>query len=98
MAEDQHNADNINVSDQTGDFAQQDYKMSDFERVFNGAKAKNWNDLGRYVADKGDQEWHITPGEASAMKRDIDKAAKDGKSFPKDANEGFNTIKSGGRT
>lgn len=62
--------DNVNVVNPTGDFSP-GYKKSDMERIYHDAHPHSWQDLINFIEKKGDSEWHITPGEAMAMKDDL---------------------------
>jgi hypothetical protein len=57
------------------------YQKSDVEEIYKRAHPKSWNDLVQYITTKGDATWHITPGEAEAMKRDFERVAKSNAPF-----------------
>lgn len=60
----------VKIVNRTGKFVPE-YTQSDVERLYELAKPKNWQDLVRFIEEKGDSLWHITPGEAVAMKDDF---------------------------
>ncbi len=78
----------VNVTNPTGDFTQE-YKKSDMERIFKDAKPHSWQDLVRYIEEKGDAQWHITPGEAMAMKSDLQRLAQNNVPFTDNPDQAF---------
>lgn len=70
MSQPHEKVEGVEVVNPTGSFAP-GYKKSDVERIYHDAKPTSWQDLVNYIESKGDAQWHITPGEAVAMKDDF---------------------------
>lgn len=47
------------------------YAESDVAELYKKAHPTSWQDLLNYVEKKGDATWHITPGQAIAIKEDL---------------------------
>jgi hypothetical protein len=83
--------DNVNVVNPTGDFTPA-YRKSDVERIFHEAKPHSWHDLVQFIEQKGDAQWHITPGEAMAMKDDFRHLAQSNVPFTDNPDEAFQEV------
>ncbi|HEX6799535.1 MAG TPA: hypothetical protein VF116_17645 [Ktedonobacterales bacterium] len=70
------------------------YEESDVRDLWRHANASSWPQLLRYVENKGDNTWHITPGEAIAMKEDIEATMKSGASFPNSPEQAYQEMHS----
>lgn len=72
-----------------------DYRESDVGQLFRdysrrkGSAPKNWQDLMQFDEAEGAGEWHITPGEAVALKQDMEEAMKHNAPFSDDPNKVF---------
>ncbi len=88
------NQEKIHVASPTSDekSAKEGYREGDVEQLFQDAKPSSWQDLVDYISNKSDSQWHITPGEAKAMKKDFQKLADSGKPFTKDPKKAYQMI------
>lgn len=87
--------DGVDVVNQTGDF-HRGYRESDVEQIFRDAKPHSWKDLLNFVEKKGDSEWHITPGEAIAMKQDLQRLVQSNAPFESNPAKAFEVMHGGG--
>lgn len=87
--------DGVDVVNQTGDF-NRGYRQSDVEQIFRDAKVHSWKDLLSFVEKKGDSEWHITPGEAIAMKQDLQRLVQSNTPFESNPAKAFEVMHGGG--
>ncbi|MGH2447886.1 MAG: hypothetical protein ACRDFS_04705 [Chloroflexota bacterium] len=75
-----------------------DYRPSDLNQVIDDYIAKkhqkpsSWKDLIGFVENHGESEWHITPGEAVAIKEDLSEAKSHGDQFTDDRSKLFQEI------
>lgn len=77
--------DQINVGSKSSNEKQkEDYEESDVREIFKEANPASWDDVVNYIRSKGDETWHITPGEAKSMLEDFQKLAESGKEFTPD--------------
>jgi hypothetical protein len=81
----------VNVVNPTGDF-NLEYRKSDVERIYHDAKPQSWQDLIRYIEQKGDAQWHITPGEAAAMKSDFQRLASSNRPFVSNPDKAYEEL------
>ncbi len=68
------NIEGVNIVNRTGKTTPE-YTKSDVERIYQMAKPRSWQDLVSFIEQRGDSLWHITPGEAVAMKNDFQQLA-----------------------
>lgn len=68
------------------------YMESDVQQIFKDGDPHSWQDLVRFLANKGDAQWHITPGEAVAMTEDARKAMQKGDDFPDNPQKAFQVM------
>ena len=72
----------------------ENYEQSDVEQIYKDAgvadgKVDSWKGLIQYVEKHGEGQWHITPGEAIAMKEDLEHVVKSGVAFTKNPDQAF---------
>ena len=85
--------DKVNVVNQTsGEKRKEDYRESDLRQIFEDSHAKSWKEAADFVAQKGDAQWHITPGEAKSLKEDLSRADSQGIPFTGNASEAYKKI------
>ncbi len=88
------NKEQVRVANPTsGEKKPEGYRVSDIEQLYEDAKPTSWNDLVKFISNKADSEWHITPGEAKSMKKDFQKLADSGKPFTKDPKQAYDMAK-----
>jgi hypothetical protein len=71
-----------------------DYDESDVRDVFESASPSSWQDLVRYLEQRGLETWHVTPGEDAHMIADAKQAMKDNVPFSKNPEQSFRVLKS----
>jgi len=64
----------VNIVNRTGKTTPE-YTRSDVERIYQMARPRSWQDLVSFIEQRGDSLWHITPGEAVAMRDDFQQLA-----------------------
>lgn len=57
------------------------YESSDVEQAFKDFHPSSWQDLITKLKQKGDAQWHLTPGEVKGMVADAENASKSGAPF-----------------
>jgi len=70
------------------------YEESDVQQIFKDAgvaegKVNSWQGLLQYIEQHGEAQWHITPGEAVAMKEDLAHVLKSGIAFTKNPDQAY---------
>ncbi|MGH2448891.1 MAG: hypothetical protein ACRDFS_09875 [Chloroflexota bacterium] len=66
-----------------------DYEPSDVEQIYKDARPQSWQDIVNYLEQHGDDEWHITPGEAVSMKSDFSRLAQSGTKFTDNPSQAY---------
>lgn len=79
----------INIANPSSNKFTDTYQQSDVEELYRKAHPTSWKDLLTYVESRGDNTWHITPGEAEAMKRDLQHLAGSNRPFPSNPDEAY---------
>lgn len=93
----QEKIDGVDISNPSSRRYGESYRESDIAEIYKDAHPTSWQDLLNYVEKKGDATWHITPGEAIAIKQDIQRVMKSGnKSFPNNPKQAFQELSSQG--
>lgn len=82
--------DNVNIYNPTSNEKKAEgYAPSDVEQIYEDAHPTSWQDLVKFIESKGDEEWHITPGEAKSMKNDFSRLAQMNVPFTSDPQKAY---------
>lgn len=73
------------------------YDSSDVRQVINNSKATNWSQLANFIRERGGELWHVTPEEAMAMSKDIERLEERGEDFTRDPKEIYKMVTSGSK-
>lgn len=92
----QENIDGVDIVNTTSQRMGESYRKSDIEELYKKAHPTSWQDLLNFVDKKGDATWHITPGEAVAIKKDIQRVMGSNKPFPNNPDQAFQELSSQG--
>jgi hypothetical protein len=71
-----------------------DYNEPDVRDVFERASPSSWQDLVRYLEQRGLETWQVTPGEDAHMIADAKQAMKDNVPFSRNPEQSFRVLKS----
>lgn len=63
------------------------YHISDMETLFSRGDWASYDDVIKWLEDKGEQDNELTPGEVVAMKEDLENLKKKGVEFSKNPRE-----------
>lgn len=86
------NTGDVNITDQSSRKKVDSYDASDIMELYKKAHPSNWQQLLEYVETQGDSTWHITPGEAVAIKNAVQQAIKHHARFSADPAEAFQIL------
>jgi hypothetical protein len=79
----------VKIDDTSSGNTKKDYAASDVAEIYKDAQPHDWQDVVTYIAQKGDDTWHITPGEAIAMKEDFQHLLDHKAPFTDDPNNAY---------
>ncbi len=79
----------VNVTARTSNHKADTYQQSDIEVLYQRAKPHGWQELLTFVEKQGDSTWHITPGEAVAIKDAVQQAMREKVPFPEDSGKAY---------
>jgi hypothetical protein len=71
-----------------------DYDESDVRDVFDGANPVSWQDMVRFLEQRGLETWQVTPGEDAHMIADAKQAMKDNVPFSRSSEQSYRVLKS----
>lgn len=74
---------------------EKDYAQSDVAVVFRRGDWHSWDEAIGWLAEHGEADNELTPGEVIAMKEDFDKLKKQGKKFTNDPDAVYRMLKGG---
>lgn len=89
MSKDNRDIQGVDITNPESKDWQPGYQESDVRDLWRHANPTSWQGLLSYVENRGDNTWHITPGEAISMKEDIAAAMKSSAPFPNSPQQAY---------